>query len=202
MSDAEVRQLDELLASLPPPLEPLDVSSLDGYLCGIALQPRAIAEQDWLPFVADCDQGRAAPAGPGQRIAALARRRHAELAHAIAARQWFDPWVFEPDEPDRTPHEAVLPWVAGFAAALDRFPLLLSIHDAALIEPLAVVYAAFDPSDLVDADDLLPVIETLEPPADMAEAVEDLVRSVLRIADVSRPQRAADRPPPRRRGPA
>jgi hypothetical protein len=56
-----------------------------------------------------------------------------------------------------------------------------------------------DPEDLEDADDLLPIIETLEPPRTLAEAVEDLVRSVLLIADVARPRGAGPAAP--RRGP-
>jgi uncharacterized protein len=39
------------------------------------------------------------------------------------------------------------------------------------------------------------VIETIEPPADLAEAVQDLVRAVMLIADVTRPRAA--RPPQR-----
>ena len=46
-------------------------------------------------------------------------------------------------------------------------------------------------------DDLLPIIETLQPPTTMAEAAEDLVRSVLLLADVTRPRAA----PPRRATP-
>jgi uncharacterized protein len=202
LSDAEIRDLDDLLAALPPPLEALDASALDGFLCGVLLQPGPVPEARWLPFVGDVELGRPLPAGAASaRIAALAQRRHGELDQAIGARRWFDPWVFELEGelegPAPTPHEAVQPWVAGFAAALEHFPALLALDDPALIEPLAVIHAAFDPEDLEDAGDLLPVIETLEPPADLAEAVEDLVRSVLLIADVSRPRPArAQRPRP------
>jgi uncharacterized protein len=61
-----------------------------------------------------------------------------------------------------------------------------------------VLYAAFDPDDLEDADELLAVIETLEPPARLEEAVEDLVRSVLLLADIARPRMARSGQPPRR----
>ncbi|HET9645640.1 MAG TPA: YecA family protein, partial [Burkholderiaceae bacterium] len=59
----------------------------------------------------------------------------------------------------------------------------------ALIEPLATLYMHLDPEDLEDADELLAEIETLEPPQDLAEAVEGLVSSTLLLADVSRPLR-------------
>lgn len=196
LTDAEVERLDALLAALPAPLEPLDASALDGYLCGVLLQPRPVPPAGWEPGVVDVD-GRPAPAGAAtDELFTLVRRRHAELAQAIARRQWFDPWVFPLDEED-APTASVLPWVAGFAAAMERFPALMAIDDPELIEPLALLYLHFDPADLEDADALAAVIETLEPPADLAEAVQDIVRAVMLIADVARP-RAPARPPARR----
>ena len=82
----------------------------------------------------------------------------------------------------------VLPWVAGFSAALEDFPALLQLDDAALREPLAVLYANFDPEDLDDADDLRELIDEIAPPESVAQAVEDLVRCTLLLADVSRPR--------------
>ena len=59
---------------------------------------------------------------------------------------------------------------------------------AALTEPLALLYRHLDADDLEDADELLDEIESLEPPADLTEAVEDLVRATLLLADVGRPR--------------
>lgn len=188
LSEAEMERLDALLEQVPAPLEALDIVALDGFLCGVLLQPDPPPPERWLHRVSDLE-GRALPtAFPAAELHALVRRRHAELSAAIVARRWFDPWVFELDEAD-SPSDAVLPWVAGFAAAMDLFPALMRLDNPALLEPLALLYAHFDPEDLEDADDLLAVIETLEPPSTLAEGVEDLVRAVLLIADVSRPKR-------------
>jgi len=198
---ADLAVLVSLLDALPAPLEPPDPMALDGYLCGVLLQPRPVPAAEWLRWVLDVE-GRQPP--PGLPLAALHQqleRRHAELERAIAGRQWFDPWVFEPDEDSTSVAQVVLPWVAGFAAAMDQFPEVMNHEDPALVEPLALLYRHFDPEDLEDADALLELIETLEPPADLSEAVEDLVRSVLLIADVTRPvavpTRAAARGPRR-----
>lgn len=200
LDDADLERLDALLQALPPPLEPLDPSALDGYLCGVLLQPQPVPAARWEPGVTDVE-GRPAPPGPAlDELQALVRRRHAELDRAIGARQWFDPWVFPLDDED-APSASVLPWVAGFAAAMDRFPALMAIDDPELVEPLALLYLHFDPADLEDADALAAVIETLEPPADLAEAVQDMVRAVMLIADVTRPRsapRTAARRPARR----
>lgn len=215
----EVDELQALLDRVPSPLEPLDVSMLDGFLCGVLVQPQRIPDSRWLPHVTDAD-GRALPAGfDASRLQALARRRHAELDDAIARRQWFDPWVFEledeepparsnDDADEPPPIDAVLPWVAGFATAQEFFPALMEQDAQALTEPLALLYRHLDPEDLEDADDLLEEIDSLEPPVDLTEAVEGLVRATLLLADVSRPvapNRSAPRPTPsspRKRGPA
>ena len=146
LDDQDLERLGALLDALPAPLEPLDVSALDGFLCGVLLQPRPVPATQWLPCVTDIE-ARPAPPGPAvTELQALAQRRHAELDQAIGQRQWFDPWVFALDEDD-SPTDSVLPWVAGFAAAMDRFPALMAVDDPELVEPLALLYLHFDPAD-------------------------------------------------------
>ena len=185
LSEADLERLQALLDALPAPLEPLDVSMADGYLCGVLLQPEAVPLERWLPPILD-SEGRPLPARVNDELIALLRRRHKELNLAIVGRQWFDPWVFELDE-DASPSETVLPWVAGFAHALDAHPALMKLPEEPLLEPLAALYLHLDPEDLEDADALLEEIESLEPPPDLEAAVEGLVSAVLMLADVSRP---------------
>ncbi|KQV53051.1 hypothetical protein ASC95_09785 [Pelomonas sp. Root1217] len=185
LSEADLERLQALLDDLPAPLEPLDVSMVDGYLCGVLLQPSVVALEQWLPPLLD-SEGRPIPQRISDELIGLLRRRHKELNLAIVGRQWFDPWVFELDE-DASPSETVLPWVAGFAHALDAHPALMKLPEEPLLEPLAALYLHLDPDDLEDADALLEEIESLEPPTDLEEAVEGLVSAVLMLADVSRP---------------
>ncbi len=213
LDDHDLSRLQTLLDGLPAPLQPLDVSALDGYLCGVLLQPQRVPDARWLPHVADID-GRPAPAGPAlDELQALARRRHAELDAAIGQRQWFDPWIYPPaddeegedGESDTPPSDTVMPWLAGFATATHLFPALTDHPHPDLVEPLALLFMHFDPDDLEDADALVAVIQTLEPPSDLAEAVQDIVRALMLMADVTRPRaQATQRPasprrPPRRR---
>jgi uncharacterized protein len=194
LGDREIEMLQTLLDAVPAALEPLDVASLDGFLCGVIVQPMAIAPARWLRFVTDVD-GRALPAGFDARpLHALVLRRDAELRRAITRREWFDPWVFELDDDDddtaggddggAARNDPAYPWVAGFAAALETFPGLLAADEDVLTGPLALLYRHLDVDDLEDADALLAEIEMLEPPADLAEAVEELVRATLLLADV------------------
>lgn len=198
LDEREIDALQDALDRVPAPLEPLDVSMLDGFLCGVLLQPQPVPESSWLPHVSDAD-GRALPAFfDATEMHALVRRRHAELSQAITARQWFDPWVFElhaDDDEEADDCEAVYPWVAGFATAQEFFPALMQLDSKALTQPLALLYRHLDPDDLEDADELMAEIESLEPPAELADAVEELVRATLLLADVSRPLPSSPRPP-------
>jgi uncharacterized protein len=202
LDDADIQALEALLDGLPAPLEPLDVCAIDGLLCGVVLQPRPVPAERWLALACDADS-RAAPAGTRlDELHALLRRRHAEIERAIGQCQWFDPWIFQLED-DATPGDSMLPWVAGFAAAMEAFPALMDNPSAELVEPLALLFMHFDPGDLEDADELLAVIDTLEPPEDLDEAVQNTVRALMLMADVTRPRAAtprapARRPPPRR----
>jgi uncharacterized protein len=214
LNEQDIDRLQALLDRVPEPLEPLDTSMLDGFLCGVLLQPQPLPPERWLRHVTDAD-GRPLPAGfDAAPLHALVRRRHAELASTIERRQWFDPWIFELeaaeapaggrgddealDAPAVAAREAVYPWVAGFATAMELFPGLLREASAAVLEPLALIYRHLDPDDLEDADELLALIEALEPPADLTQAVEELVRATLLLADQSRPRQAK---PPRAASP-
>ena len=195
-SDDDLEELQSLLDEVPAPLEPLDVSMLDGFLAAVILQPKPVPMSDWWRWVLDSEEGRPAPARYDARpLLQLVQRREHELRLAINDRQWFDPWVFELDE-EASPSETVLPWVAGFALAADLFPALMNLDETELTEPLAQLYMHLDPEDLEDADALLEEIESLEPPEELDEAVECLVRATLLLADVSRP-RPTPRPPQR-----
>jgi uncharacterized protein len=200
LSDQDLLRLQSLLDDLPAPLQALDVSAIDGYLCGVLLQPQPVPLTAWLPAVFDLDGQAPPPGAASDEIRALVTRRHAEIDAAIGRRDWFDPWVYPLEDDDgepASPSDCLLPWVAGFAAATELFPALMAHDDPALVEPLALLFMHVPREDLEDADALAAVIETLEPPADLAEAVQDTVRALMLMADVTRPRAAT----PVRRGP-
>lgn len=198
MGESDIEKLQALLDSLPAPLEPLDVSMLDGYLCGVLVQPNRVELSRFIAFVIDVDGRACSETFDLATLVHLVERRWRELDGHIGRREWFDPWVFELDEADAP--EAVYPWVAGFAHALDRFPELMQRDEASLREPLVLLYRHLDPDDLEDADDLLQDIEMLEPPATLSEAVEEVVRATLLLADVGRPLAKAATLKPRQTG--
>jgi uncharacterized protein len=141
--------------------------------------------------------------------------RHRALDAAIQARRWFDPWIFDSAdlhsvEPDDDPDEdvelgaddnaydgsddiptpvrdAVYPWVAGFIEAMISFDDLLELGDARAQEPQALIAQYLDRDELEDADALWDLVDSFEPPRELGEAVEGLVRASLLLADITRP---------------
>jgi uncharacterized protein len=197
-NDLDLDSLRALLDELPAPPS---LAGLDGLLCGVLLQPGArIAEQRWMRLARDVE-GRAPPASAADVVAAfeaLVRQRHAELDAAIQARRWFDPWIeFEGAAEAAEPRAVCLPWAAGFASALEAFPALDALDSPALLPAYALIYQHFEPGSLDGEPALEAAIEAIEPPPDLAEAVQDLVQAVMLIADVSRPVPV----PPRRNPP-
>jgi uncharacterized protein len=214
LTNAEVSELDELLMSAPEDRDPLDVAMLDGFLAGVLLQPEPIPTAEWLPLVFDA-QGRATPL-PGapatiDRATALIIRRHSELAAYIAAREPFEPVIFElEDDNGKTltgkPAVAALePWAAGFANALDAFPDLFDqLEGDAQGAGALIGILRHLPDEADDASDEAQRIarnkadiERDVPLANLDEAIDDLVASVLEVADITRPRRPAARAAPK-----
>jgi uncharacterized protein len=205
LTDAEIEELDRLLASVPEDYDPLDVGMLDGFLAGVLLNPRAIAEAEWLPRVFDAQgQAGAAPSDPARALD-LIRRREREIAAAIAARDAFEPVIFpladdETDEPltGADGIAALEPWAVGFMNALETFPGVLEHADPALWRPLAGVLRHLPAEDQEgELAELKAAIEHEAPLADLDEALEHLIVAVLEVADVTRPRRPLVRETPK-----
>ena len=157
--DSEFTELDELLATTPAPLQALNACMLDGYLCGVLVQPRLIEIDEWLPNIFDYDGGVLPDDVDAvwlARVRELVERRHGALNRSMVEDGWFDPVVLDLDEPlepeappededaeqakARATYEAMslisrtlMPWVAGFQHASFCFPELSEIDDDAVM---------------------------------------------------------------------
>jgi len=202
LTDAEFAELDELLAKTPEPFEPLDAVMLDGYLCGVIVQPVLLETEAWLPHVFDFD-GQPLPddAEPAwrERVTALILRRHAALTRAIAEDGWFDPLILELDDfnPPRTDDpaaslnpvsQALFPWVAGFQHAMESFPDLLELPDPAIDVALARLYRHL-PAQTDEEREVVATLDQEHPLATLDEAIEDLIVIVADLEDLTRERR-------------
>lgn len=207
LTDEEFAELDDLLLDTPEPLEPLDAVMLDGYLCGVIVQPVALEPATWLAHVFDFD-GRPLPESTDQawleRTTALVMQRYAALNRAIVEDGWFDPLVLEPDPEDPDPAVAegevddmaglspvsrsLMPWVAGFHHAVETFPDLAEMPDDAVMASLARLYRHLPTT----SDEEREVVATLDreyPLADLDAAMEELVVTVADLQDLTSEQR-------------
>ena len=202
LTDAEFAELDELLAKTPEPLEPVDAVMLDGYLCGVLVQPVLLEPAAWLAHVFDFD-GRPLPddVDPAwrERTTALIQRRYAALNRTMVEDGWFDPLVLEPDEEDEAAEEpdaddpeaaltpvsrALMPWVAGFQHAAACFPDLEELDDEAVMTALARLYRHL-PAETDDERELVETLDREQPLATLDEAIDDVVAAVADLYELT-----------------
>lgn len=135
LTDAEINEIDELLAAVPAPHEAVDAVILDGYLAGVLVQPVHLEPEQWLPPVFGTE-GLPEP-GSAQwsetqhtRLIELITRRKDEILRGILEEGWFDPIIpmIEDEEgkpaEGRAAFEGLGYWAAGFEWALAHFPQL------------------------------------------------------------------------------
>jgi uncharacterized protein len=207
LTDAEFAELDDLLLETPEPLEPLDVVMLDGYLCGVIVQPVLLEPATWLAHVFDFE-GRPLPDDTkpewAQRTTALIMRRHTALNRAIVEDGWFDPLVLEFDEEHpRTPvaegevdpmeglgpvSQALMPWVAGFQHATVCFPDLIELPDDAVMAALARLYRHL-PAETDEEREVVATLDREHPLATLDDAMEELVVTIADLQELTRDQR-------------
>jgi len=214
LSDREIAELDELLAAVPEPFDPLDVAMLDGFLVGVALQPDPVPVETLLPHVFDAEsRPEALPADAAvlRRATDLIARQYNYLAACLAAREAFDPIVFPLEDENGRVVEgkagigALAPWAAGFMGAIHLFPQLPDRHgeDPALAESLVGVlrHLPDDPEDSAPESRRFAAdkrrVERDMPLADLDDAIEHLIECVLDAADISRPRKPAARETPK-----
>lgn len=212
--DSEFAELDELLATTPEPLQALDACMLDGYLCGVLVQPRLIEIDEWLPNIFDYDGG-VLPEDVDSvwlaRVRELVERRHAALNKSMVEDGWFDPVVLdldEPTEPEVIPEDedaeqtqarttyasmnlisrTLMPWVAGFQHAALCFPELADMQDDAVMAALARLYRHL-PAETDEEKEVVATLDREHPLKDIDEAVEELVVTVADLCDLTQEQR-------------
>ena len=174
LTNADLDALNALMSQTPPPLEPMDAVTIDGWLAGIVVQPRIVPIAQWLPGVFDL-QGRELPEGHDlawfARCRALIERRFEVINADLADDAWFDPVIVdvetlppasEYETPQTDAARALGPWLAGFHLALERFPQLRELGDKRV-------------------DDALGKLDALESRDDAGGAVDALVRTLAAL---------------------
>lgn len=192
LSDDELMELDGLLARVPLPFEPLDLIALDGFLCGVLLQPEVVPFSLWSAAALDWAYGEredrfgekhpAWKAGRFGRLGELMRRRHGYLADRLGRGDWFDP-ILEAGEGEEI-GEVLAPWVLGFEQAGDVFTGLLDLEGSGDVADLADLLACIRRHLPVQDEDEAELSRCLDqdlPLRSLDEAIENLVATIHEI---------------------
>ena len=204
LTDEEFAELDDLLLATPEPLTPCDVVMLDGYLCGVLVQPVLIQPDAWLPHIFDFE-GAPLPDDVDpvwmERTRSLILRRHTALNRSMMEDGWFDPLVLEFDDehPREVPPEgepdplaglhpvsqSLMPWVAGFQHATICFPDLVEMPDDAVMAALARIFRHL-PAETDEEKEVIATLDRELPLTTLEEGIEDMVVAVADLQDLTR----------------
>ena len=162
MSDEDFEALEEILTSDIVPEDCMDLEMLDGYLAGVLLSPRPVAQERWLPGVWSAHEDEMSFAsGKGvQRAIRLVLAYHAEMATTLGLddedETCWEPFCFAIADGDTL--KLGEEWIEGFAQGLDLWPQdweegLPEEAVEAVRETLDSVLEPWGDEALADADD-------------------------------------------------
>lgn len=121
LAEQELDFLDEFLVSGSTPETAMPLSTLDGYLTAIALNPELILPSTWMPWVWDMEAGEEAPEfeshAQAERVLELVMRLYNQVVTAVNAGE-PEP-LFVGDAEGKV--TVVDLWAGGFLAGVSRF---------------------------------------------------------------------------------
>ena len=127
LSDDELLDLAQFLVSDAVPESAMDVETLDGFLCALAVGPEAVGLAEALPYIWSDDPGAGAVpqwSSPAEhaRITGLIGRMYAELTEAVASEEAIEPLIVEPEGDDAEVADMAaqlgMGWAMGFIAGM------------------------------------------------------------------------------------
>ena len=193
LTDAEIHEIDELLGLVPEPYETLDAVILDGYLCGVLVQPVLLTPEQWLPPIFGAEgipePGEKWTDKQNKRLLTLIQRRHDELLRGILEKGWFDPLVPLVEDEDgkelkgKEAMEGLGFWVAGFEWALANFPQLEEAGLSGVPDLLDNLWRHLPEQDEVQAA-MTKALDEEHPLNSMDAAIEALVFDVVDLASI------------------
>ena len=205
LNDAEINELNDLLASTPEENETFDVSMLDGFLSGIAVMNPPVAEEEWYPLVFDIE-GKPCETKDPARTKALIMRRFNEIRAFQAAREFYNPVIFPLEDDKGEPVlskeglEALAPWATGFYGAVAEFSDRVNLTEeveAALCNIHRFLELDTEDEDYEQHKALREDIETECPLKDLEDGMVKMMEGVITIARVNNPNKPVARETPK-----
>jgi uncharacterized protein len=194
LSDADINEIDELLAAVPAPYETVDAVILDGYLAGVLVQPVILQPEQWLPPIFGTD---GMPEGgiegwtqeQHDKLISLITRRKEEMLRGILEEGWFDPIIPMIEDDDgkvlegKAAMEGIGYWAAGFEWALANFPQLEEAALSGVPDLLDSIWRHLPEQDETQQA-MTKALDEEHPLKNMDEAIEALVFDVVDLAQI------------------
>jgi len=159
-SKVDLEALEAFLESDKARPEWMDLSTLDGFLAGLAVGPEMIPPSEWLPVIWGCDLGGEEPsfedANEAQLVLGMILERYGEIVATLELGLRDVVPIYETDEDDI---EDPGFWVDGFMAAVHLrseawTSLFSSRKDAVLLFPILALATLEDGSPYLTGEEL------------------------------------------------
>lgn len=124
LTEDELEELDTFLLSEEVPEECMDITTLDGFLAAIVLNPDLIMPSQWLPWVWDMENGEESPEFATMEQATRIMgfiMRHYETVRTSINGSWFNPLPFELAQTDGSEFLDAEGWCAGFILGVSMY---------------------------------------------------------------------------------
>ena len=206
LTDEDINQLDDLLATSSCGDDTFDVSMLDGFLSAIALlNPPIQDESEWYPYIFN-EEGTPCEVDEPETVKRLVCQRLQEIRAFQAQRQFYNPIIFPLEDEDGNQVTgvdglaALEPWAMGFYNALAQYSDRVDVTEA--IEAQLCRIHRFLELDEEDPDyeqnlAIRQAVEKEHPVHSLEEGMLEMMQGVIEIAKLNLPNKPVSRATPK-----
>ena len=206
LTDEDINQLDDLLATSSCGDDTFDISMLDGFLSAIALlNPPLQDESEWYPYIFN-EEGTPCEVDEPETVKRLVCQRLQEIRAFQAQRQFYNPIIFPLEDEDGNQVTgvdglaALEPWAMGFYNALAQYSDRVDVTEA--IEAQLCRVHRFLELDQEDPDyeqnlAIRQAVEKEHPVHSLEEGMLEMMQGVIEIAKLNLPNKPVSRATPK-----
>ena len=206
LTDEDINQLDDLLATSSCGDDTFDVSMLDGFLSAIALlNPPLQDESEWYPYIFN-EEGTPCEVDEPETVKRLVCQRLQEIRAFQAQRQFYNPIIFplEDEEGNQVTGvdglAALEPWAMGFYNALAQYSDRVDVTEAIEAQLCRIHRFLELDQEYPDYEQNLAIRQAVEkehPVHSLEEGMLEMMQGVIEIAKLNLPNKPVSRATPK-----
>ncbi len=206
LTDEDINQLDDLLATSSCGDDTFDVSMLDGFLSAIALlNPPLQDESEWYPYIFN-EEGTPCEVDEPETVKRLVCQRLQEIRAFQAQRQFYNPIIFPLEDEDGNQVTgvdglaALEPWAMGFYNALAQYSDRVDVTEAIEAQLCRIHRFLELDQEYPDYEQNLAIRQAVEkehPVHSLEEGMLEMMQGVIEIAKLNLPNKPVSRATPK-----